>query len=62
MLAQDITHLREALGWSMSRLATELNVPPALVVDWEEGARFPTAKHSNRLAELLAATQAERSL
>lgn len=52
MLPEEITRLRDRLGFSMSRLAKELGVFPDLIVDWESGQKFPTKKHYDALLAL----------
>lgn len=54
MLPEDVTRLRETLGWSMSALARALEVPANEIVAWESGERFPTRKAVRRMQELLA--------
>lgn len=55
----DVCSLRKTLGWSQSRLATELGVSKATISRWESGEHKPSSAVYARLCELSLKTNGE---
>lgn len=45
---------RDDLGWSQSRLASELGITQPAIADWERGEKEPSARNLARLATALS--------
>lgn len=51
----NVRSLRQARGWTLDRLASEVGVTPPTVCRWERGQVCPRDDHKQRVAEVLEA-------